>query len=154
QKLHRGLIVHANRSVERSPIMAQLDTAASAETLAAAPRGPAGRLRALVRSSGVALTALAALVGAAAGLLVFLMSRTVQWTEEIVFGIDLNERLSGAAHLSPVAVVLWPTVGGLVVGASLWLMRRLGRPASVDPIEANALRGGLMSIRDSLAVAL
>jgi CIC family chloride channel protein len=107
-----------------------------------------------VRSSGVALSVMAALVGAAAGLLVFLMSRAVQWTHEILFGIDLNERLSGAAHLSPVAVVLWPTMGGLLVGGTLWLVRRLGRPAAVDPIEANALRGGRMSIPDSLIVVV
>ena len=131
--------------------MTSADSVITAQT--PAPRGAAGRLRALVRSSGLALTLIAALVGAVAGVMVFLMSRTVQWTHELLFGIDLNARLSGAVHLSPVAVMVWPTVGGLLIGISLWLLRRLGRPPAVDPIEANALRGGRMSIADSFIVA-
>ena len=134
--------------------MTTSDSATLAQTAAAAPLGPAGRLRALIRSSDLALTAIAALVGAAAGLIVFLMSRAVQWTHEALFGIDLNTRLSAAVHLSPVAVIVWPTIGGLLIGLSIWLLHRLKRPPAVDPIEANALRGGRMSIVDSLIVAV
>jgi len=110
------------------------------------------RARGLVRSSEVALALLAAVVGGGAGVLVMLMSRTVQWTHEMLFGIDLNERLSGAARLDPVAVVFWPMLGGLVVGISLWLTRKAKRPPAVDPIEANALHGGRMGVGDTLLV--
>ena len=111
-----------------------------------------GRVRGAVRSSELALTAIAAFVGAGAGVLVMLMSRLVQWTHELLFGIDLNQRLSGAAHLNPVAVVAWPVAGGLIVGLSLWLTQRRKRPPAVDPIEANALHGGRMGIGDTLLV--
>ena len=44
-------------------------------------------------------------------------------------------------------------LGGLLLGAiDVWLSRRKAPPA-VDPVEANALRGGRMSLRQSLLVA-
>jgi CIC family chloride channel protein len=125
-----------------------------AETpIAQPPRGPIGRLRAAVRSSNFALALLALVVGAAAGVMVMLMSRAVQWIHVILFGIDLNERLSGAAHIAPWRVLAWPPLGGLVLGLAVWWMLRRGRAPAVDPIEANALHGGRMSIFDSLVVA-
>ena len=134
--------------------MSPTENAIAGEIAAAVPprRGPIARARGLVRSSELALTVISAFVGAGAGVLVMLMSRLVQWTHELLFGIDLNERLSGAAHLDPVAVMVWPVVGGLVVGLSLWLSHRLKRPAAVDPIEANALHGGRMGLTDTLLV--
>jgi CIC family chloride channel protein len=117
------------------------------------PSGPAGRLRALVRSSELALTLAAALIGAAAAVMVLAMSRTVQWLHVALFGIDLNERLSGVVRIAPLAALAWPAVGGLLIGLSLWGLHRLKRPPVVDPIEANALHGGRMSIADSLIVA-
>ena len=112
------------------------------------------RVRGAIRSSELALAGLAAVTGAATGVVVLLMSRAVQWMHVLLFGIDLNERLSGAAHLDPLAVLAWPAAGGLLVGASLWLGAKRGLAPAVDPIEANALRGGRMPVRDSLIVAL
>jgi CIC family chloride channel protein len=143
---------YANQSVERWRLMKPSQAALPPSP--DRPAGASGRLRAFVRSSELALTLTAALVGAAAGLVVFLMSRTVQWTHADLFGIDLNERLSGAAHIAPAAVLVWPTAGGLLLGLLVWIRRRRGRPPSVDPIEANALHGGRMSIADSLVVGL
>ena len=134
--------------------MSPTDQSIPASVAAQAPlrRGLVSRVRGLVRSSELALAAIAAVVGAGAGVAVMLMSRLVQWTHETLFGIDLNARLSGAAHLDPLAVVAWPVAGGLIVGLSLWLSQRLKRPPAVDPIEANALRGGRMGIVDTLLV--
>ena len=134
--------------------MSPTDQAIAAQAASGVPlrRGAVARARGLVRSSELALTVISAFVGAGAGVLVMLMSRLVQWTHELLFGIDLNERLSGAARLDPVAVIVWPVVGGLVVGLSLWLTHRLKRPAAVDPIEANALHGGRMGLADTLLV--
>jgi CIC family chloride channel protein len=123
----------------------------AAQGVTAQPSLP-GRVRGLVRSSELALTVVAAFTGAGAGVLVMLMSRLVQWLHVVLFGIDLNERLSGAANLSPVATVVWPVAGGLIVGTSLWLVQRLKRPPAVDPIEANALHGGRMGLVDTLLV--
>ena len=134
--------------------MSPTDQVLPARTAAQIPlhRSLISRVRGLVRSSELALALIAAVVGAGAGVLVMLMSRLVQWTHETLFGIDLNQRLSGAAHLDPVAVMAWPVAGGLVVGASLWLTQRLKRPPAVDPIEANALHGGRMGLADTLLV--
>ena len=132
--------------------MSPTDQPIAATAQAPLHRGLVSRVRSLVRSSELALAAIAAVVGAGAGVVVMLMSRLVQWTHETLFGIDLNARLSGAAHLDPAAVVGWPVAGGLVVGLSLWLSQRLKRPPAVDPIEANALRGGRMGILDTLLV--
>jgi chloride channel protein, CIC family len=117
----------------------------------------AGRLRALrgvIRQSEVALTAIAALLGGVIGLIVTGMSRLVQQMHVVLFGIDLNEKLSGAADLEPWRVLLWPVVGGAVMGLSFWLVGRLKRAYAVDPIESNALHGGRMSLLDGAAVAL
>ena len=134
--------------------MSSTEQAISADDAAGQPlhRSLVSRLRGAVRSSELALTVIAAVVGAGAGVLVMMMSRLVQWTHEHLFGIDLNERLSGAARLDPIAVVAWPVAGGLIVGLSLWLTQRLKRPPAVDPIEANALHGGRMGIVDTLLV--
>ena len=132
--------------------MSPTDQPIAAPAQALLHRGLVSRVRGLVRSSELALAAIAAVVGAGAGVVVMLMSRLVQWTHETLFGIDLNARLSGAAHLDPAAVVGWPVAGGLIVGLSLWLSQRLKRPPAVDPIEANALRGGRMGILDTLLV--
>ena len=116
------------------------------------PRGALGRLRAIVRSSEFALALIALVVGAAAGVMVMLMSRTVQWLHVLLFGIDLNERLSAAVQI-PFPQTFWPVVGGVILGVMAWLAVKLKRPASVDPIEANALRGGQMPMFDSMVVA-
>src|ERR1039458_9869914 len=54
--------------------------------------------------------------------------------------------------LTPLYAFLTPCLGGLLFGlATAYITRRRG--TEVDPIEANALHGGRMSIRGSLIVA-
>ena len=134
--------------------MSATDQAIPADAASELPlhRSLVSRARGVIRSSELALALISALVGGGAGVLVMLMSRLVQWTHEHLFGIDLNERLSAAVKLDPVAVVAWPVVGGLIVGASLWAAHRLKRPPAVDPIEANALHGGRMGLIDTFLV--
>ncbi len=45
-----------------------------------------------------------------------------------------------------------PAVGGLVLGLPGWALARWWPRRTVDPIEANALYGGRMSLSDSLVV--
>ncbi len=112
------------------------------------------RLRALVRGDEISLVILAALLGVAAGLIVVAMNQASQWAHEILFGLRPETRLSAQAALSPLRALLPPSVGGLAMGClTLALVRWMPRRA-VDPIEANALYGGRMSMRDSLAVVL
>ena len=47
-----------------------------------------------------------------------------------------------------------PVIGGLVIGLSAIIMRKLRTKDIVDPIEANALHGGIMSIFDSLRLLI
>src|SRR5262245_26678037 len=110
------------------------------------------RLRAIVRARELSITVLAALVGAIAGLSVAAMGDLVSFMHQIFFGLDPGERLSGRATLDPLRAVLVPSLGGLLFGVvTSYVTRRRG--TEVDPIEANALHGGHMSMRGSLIVA-
>jgi CIC family chloride channel protein len=116
--------------------------------------GRLGALRGLIRSSELALTLIAALIGVMSGLVVTAMTKIIMALHILLFEVPLDGRVSGAFHIDPIDAVLWPVVGGGLMGLTLWLMAKLKRPPIVDPIEANALRGGRMSARDSLVVAL
>ncbi len=123
-------------------------------TLQRRAQGWAARLRTLVRSSEVLLVLFAVLVGCGAGLLVTLMSDTAQFAHMLFYGIALDQRLSATQRVGLPTAVLVPVGGGVVLGLiELWRRWRKARTA-VDPVEANALRGGRMSLRDSVLVSL
>ncbi len=117
-------------------------------------RGLAAQFRAAVRSSEVLLVFTAALVGCGAGAAVTAMSWIAQIAHVLFFRIALDQRLSAADRIAPWMALTAPVLGGLAIGLiELW--RRLNNArAAVDPVEANALRGGRMSLRDSLVVSL
>ncbi|GJD50675.1 Voltage-gated ClC-type chloride channel ClcB [Methylobacterium crusticola] len=116
-----------------------------------------GTLRAWVRSSEIGLVLLAALVGCLAGLAVSGMGWVAQRTHEALFGLEAAERLSAAPVLHPLVALGVPALGGVILAFAAWLGERWrrvpGRPV-VDPIEANALHGGRLSLRDSVLVAV
>ena len=106
-------------------------------------------LRALVRADELWLVALAASIGVAAGLAVVAMHLTSEWMHAMLFGLESGQRLSAMPKVNTVRALLVPTLGGLALGlVGLALARWLPRRA-VDPIEANALHGGIMSLNDS-----
>ncbi len=110
-------------------------------------------LRARLRATELGLTALAIGVGVVAGLCVAVMTSVVNAAHMRIFGIPFDVRLSAAERVAPIAAFGGPMLGGLLLGAiDVWLTRRKAPPA-VDPVEANALRGGRMSLRQSLLVA-
>jgi chloride channel protein, CIC family len=110
------------------------------------------RLRAIVRARESSVIVLALIVGAFAGLAVAAMGGAVGFMHEVFFGLDPGERLSGRVALDPVRAFLVPSIGGLLFGlVSAFVARRRG--TEVDPIEANALHGGRMSMRGSMIVA-
>ena len=106
-------------------------------------------MRDLVRGREIGQVALAALVGVGSGLSVALIGTISSTLHGLLFGVRA-ERLSGVAHLPRGYWV--PILGGLItaLAGALWSGRRPSVP--VDPIEANALHGGRMSLRDSLWV--
>jgi CIC family chloride channel protein len=111
-------------------------------------------LRALVRAreSGVAI--LGAVVGALAGVVVVVMSSSVTMLHALLFGVPPGQRLSSLKSLDPYIALTVPTLGGLLFGAAVYALARWRPLREVDPIEANALHGGRMSLLGSLSVAL
>jgi CIC family chloride channel protein len=110
------------------------------------------RLRAIVRARESSIIVLAVVIGALAGLVVAGMGEIVSFMHLTFFGLDPGERLSGRVALDPLYAFLTPCLGGLLFGlTTAYITRRRG--TEVDPIEANALHGGRMSMRGSLIVA-
>ena len=110
------------------------------------------RLRAIVRARESSVIVLAAVVGAIAGLVVAGMGELVALMHVTFFSLDPGERLSGQVSLNPLYAFLTPCLGGLPFGlVTAYITRKRG--TEVDPVEANALHGGRMSMRGSLIVA-
>jgi chloride channel protein, CIC family len=112
------------------------------------------RLRALVRARESSLIVLAALVGAIAGLVVFVMGAGVDLLHRLFFQLDPGVRLSGLLRLDPVLAISVPLAGGIVFGVARELIARWRPEREIDPIEANALHGGRMSLLGSIIVAV
>jgi chloride channel protein, CIC family len=111
-------------------------------------------LRAFVRARESGLLILGAIVGVVGALVVEAMNEGVRLLHTLFFGIPFGDRLSATLDVAPWRVVVIPVAGGLVFGATYLAIRRLRPGREVDPIEANALHGGRMSIVGSLVVAL
>jgi len=113
-----------------------------------------GQLRVLVRRSEFGLIAVAALVGVLSGLAIAGMSFISQEMHRLVFGLSGDERLSSATGTDRLTILLAPIVGGIVLGLLFLILRRWRKKPMVDPIEANALHGGRLSLTDSILVAV
>jgi len=110
------------------------------------------RLRAIVRARESSIIVLAAFIGLVSGLVVSAMSELVSLLHVLFFGLAPGERLSGLASLDPFHAFLAPCLGGLAFGmVTAYITRKRG--TEVDPIEANALHGGRMSLLGSVIVA-
>ena len=111
-------------------------------------------LRALVRQDELGLVVLAAAVGVGAGLLVYMMGAVTQLLHTVLFHLSRGDRLSGVVDMDWRYTVAVPTLGGLAVGLVGLGVARWWKRSTVDPIEANALHGGRMSLVDSLIVTV
>jgi CIC family chloride channel protein len=111
-------------------------------------------LRALVRGDELSLVILSAFLGVAAGLLVVAMNQTSQMAHEFLYHLPEGERLSAQLRLIPWRAIAVPSLGGLGMGLFTLALTRWRPRRTVDPIEANALYGGRMSLRDSIIVVL
>src|SRR5215475_12212182 len=111
------------------------------------------RIRALLRSNEFYLIPLALAIGGLAGAIVTLMAEIAQIAHVVIYGIPVDVRLSAHAFVNPWAALIAPALGGLALGIMEWSRRRLKISSAVDPIEANALRGGNLSLRDSVVVS-
>ena len=107
-----------------------------------------------MRARESSLIGLAAVVGVAGGLVVAFMSASVDLLHHVFFQLAQSERLSGQLRLIPVLAFSVPVIGGLLFGITAELIKRWRPDREVDPIEANALHGGRMSLLGSVIVAL
>lgn len=111
-------------------------------------------LRALVRTDEIWLVVLAAFVGCCGGFFVWAMTECAQLLHEWLFLIPHGERLSAMQHVDMIRTLVVPAVGGLALGVLGLVIARIRPRRFVDPIEANALYGGRMSLNDSFIVVL
>jgi CIC family chloride channel protein len=111
------------------------------------------RLRALVRADEVWLALLAAVVGTLAGLGVSVINLATAAMHTRLFALPPGQGLSESAHIDPLRALLVPVLGGAVLGITGWAMAKWRPRPLIDPVEANALYGGRMSLTDSVIVA-
>ncbi len=110
-------------------------------------------LRALVRADEIWLAILSAIVGVLSGLGVVIINAITQLMHERLFALPTGQGLSESLHIAPLRAFVVPVLGGTVLGVSMWALARLRPHNLVDPVEANALYGGRVSLNDSLIVA-
>lgn len=118
------------------------------------PSTTSSRSRLFGRYRGLLLVGLAAIVGIAAGAVVTAMSWLTFEAHVLLFAIADGSRLSEQTALAHPWLAGVPVVGGLLVATLTALARRFGSRNTIDPIEANALYGGRMNLRDSLLLAV
>ena len=99
-----GRVVHAGRFASEAP------------SRDGAPGAGGAVFRLWVRSSEIALVALAILAGGTSGLVASLMGGATHWLHVTLFGPGAEYGLSALRNADPVVLVLMPIVGGLLLG--------------------------------------
>jgi chloride channel protein, CIC family len=107
-----------------------------------------------LRSSDFAQIAACAVVGAFVGALVDLLRQLVERLHRVDFALPRHALLSTGATVDHARFILVPVVGGLALGLLALWVRRYRNHEIVDPVEANALYGGRMSLLDSTRLML
>lgn len=102
------------------------------------------------RESNLAQIPLCVALGIAVGAVTMSLQHLALFLHRIDFALRPGERLSGVSHISPLRIIATPVAGGAPLGMVLLAMSRLRSWEIVDPIEANAIHGGRMSVNDSL----
>ena len=112
------------------------------------------RLRLLVRVDELWLAIFAAAIGAGAGAGVAAMNYVTHYLHHLLFNLPIGQGLSSAPRVEMARLLSVPVLGGLILGLGAYLVGRLRPKGIVDPVEANALYGGRMSMLDSVIVAV
>ncbi len=111
-------------------------------------------LRQGIRARESGLIFLSVVAGIVAALLTVALSRAASVLHGVLFRLDGPGSISALDALASPWLALVPAAGGLLLGLAPRLLPRLRRRRPVDPIEANALHGGRMSVTDSLAIGV
>ena len=111
------------------------------------------KLKALIRRTELGLVVIGAVIGVISGLAVTAMSYLAQFLHRVVFGLS-SGRLSAVPTLDVVIAIAAPVAGGILLGAIIYLLAVRKKKPIVDPIEANAVHGGRLSLVDSVIVVV
>jgi len=117
------------------------------------PKRWLGWLRRRTRSSELWLIAISIAIGVVSGILAVFQAKVAHLIQVLLFDIDSNARLSAQTAIAPWRVAAIP-LGGLLLGVLTWVWTRSRAAPLVDPVEANALHGGRLSLKDSGFVCL
>lgn len=107
-------------------------------------------LQGRLRSNEPTQILVCAVLGALIGALIAGLHRMVDLVHSLAFHLSGGGTLSTGLGVDPTSILIVPAAGGLALGVGVAVMRRLWPTEVVDPIEANALHGGRMSMTDSL----
>ena len=108
------------------------------------------RMQSRLRSNEPTQIVVCAAFGAAVGALVAGVHWLVDFLHQTGFRLSGEHSLSTGIGVDPERILIVPLIGGLVLGLSALIVRRFRSNEVVDPIEANALHGGRLSMIDSL----
>ncbi len=112
------------------------------------------RLQHRLRNSQPALIILCGLLGAMVGLMTVGMHELVSLLHLLGFALPHGGKLSSGIGVPPGRILVVPVVGGLALGLFRLSLNRRWRGEIVDPIEANAIHGGRMSVWTSLRLTV
>lgn len=93
-------------------------------------------------------------LGILVSIVTVLLHEAVSVAHRWTFGVQGHEELSNAASVDYFYIMVSPVLGGALLGLVLWVLKRWRQGEIVDPIEANAIYGGRMSLIDSARLAL
>ncbi len=111
--------------------------------------------RRLRRNDHLVVSALAAVIGLSAGYGAILFRTAIDAVQRAAYGSGSDHVIALAATLPWWQRLIVPVIGGLVIGLFVHFVLRGRRPQAVaDVIEACAVRGGRMRLRDGIAQAL
>ena len=109
-----------------------------------------GMLQRFLRSNEAAQVLVCALGGAGIGVLVAGLRSAIDLAHRISFRLPPGQALSTGLNVDAGRVLFVPVLGGLLLGAGALAARHFQARDVIDPIEANALHGGRMSLPASL----
>lgn len=107
-----------------------------------------------LRSSEMSIIMLCAPLGVAVGVVVFFLRELTYWLHDLFFGLPDHGYLSEQTYIEPWRLIVVPIGVGLIFGLSAWWVRRTRSAEITDPVEANALFGGRMSMLDSIRLTI
>lgn len=112
------------------------------------------QVRGFVRGEEVGLVLAGIVIGILSGFAVTAMSFASHQMHSWFFGANDIDRLSPSPSNGKFRFFIAPIVGGMLLGTLLFVLAMTRKKPMVDPIEANALHGGRMSLTDSIVVGV